>query len=70
MKSEVLQIVRRSGARFKINSNNLPAKCNKPEIINRLYAYIVDKYSFTNGKFKIQDINRDLMDLLKREGLI
>jgi len=70
MNSQIKQIVIRDGALFKINTNILPEKCNKPEIINSLYKYILEKYSFTNGKYRLIDINRDLTDLLKREGLI
>jgi hypothetical protein len=70
MDSQVKQIVIRDGGLFKINQSILPPKCNKPEVINSLYKYILEKYSFTNGKYKLIDINRDLTDLLKREGLI
>jgi hypothetical protein len=70
MNGEVKRIVIRDGSLFKINTSILPAKCNKPEVINSLYKYILEKYSFTNGKYKLIDINRDLTDLLKREGLI
>jgi hypothetical protein len=70
MDSNVMKIMIRDGGMFKINTSILPSKCNKPEIINSLYKYILEKYSFTNGKYKLIDINRDLTDLLKREGLI
>jgi hypothetical protein len=70
MNDKVLPIVTRNHGLFVINKEILPAKCNKPDIINSLYRYIVQKYSFTNGQFKVIDINRDLMDLLKREGLL
>jgi hypothetical protein len=67
---DILPIVIRDKGMFVINKQILPVKCNKPEIINNLYGYIVQKYSFTNGQFKVIDINRDLTDLLKREGLL
>jgi hypothetical protein len=70
MDSKIKPIVIRNGGIFKINTSILPSKCNKPEIINSLYKYILEKYSFTKGKYKLIDINRDLTDLLKREGLI
>lgn len=70
MDSNIKNIVVRDGGLIKINRSILPPKCNKPEIINSLYKYILEKYSFTYGKYRLIDINRDLTDLLKREGLI
>jgi hypothetical protein len=70
MDTQPKRIVIRDGGMFKINTTILPAKCNKPEVINSLYKYILEKYSYTNGKYRLIDINRDLEDLLKREGLI
>ena len=70
MKDEVLPIVVRSSGLLKINAEILPSNCNKAEIINDLYRYIASKYAFTYGKYKISDINRDLTDLLRREGIL
>lgn len=69
-KSDILPILIRKGSLMKINTQILPPACNKPEIINRLYGYVLEKYSNTHGKYKISDINKDLTDFLKREGLI
>jgi len=70
MNDKVLQIVKRDGRLLKINVQILPSSCNRTEFINSLYSYIAQKYSNTHGKYKIEDINRDLTDLLKREGII
>lgn len=70
LKPDMLPILIRSNGLLKINTDILPDSCNKPEFINSLYQYILQKYSFTHGKYKISDINRDLTDLLKREGII
>jgi hypothetical protein len=68
--TKLLPILSHTNGLFKINTKILPASCNKPEIINRLYDYITQKYANTRGKFTVADINKDLNDLLKREGLI
>jgi hypothetical protein len=69
-KPDVLQILVRRGGVLRINTKILPPACNKPDIINRLYGYVTEKYAHTHGKFQVSDINKDLTDLLKREGLI
>lgn len=65
-----MQIVKKVGARFVIDSTILPSSCNKPDLINALYKYILDKYKFSKGKYTLKNINDDLIDLLKREGKI
>lgn len=65
-----IPLVTRKGAMFVIKTELLPSNCNKIEIINSLYDYMATKYAHTKGKHSLADINKDLNDLLKREGLI